>query len=66
MKFSRSALFHLKTRAFLKYFVNDCRLKSDIDKLDIGKLETTLADLSKLSNLVEKEVVEKTTYDKLV
>ena len=32
-------------------------LKSKIDKLDIGKLETYPTDLRKLSNLVKYEVV---------
>ena len=41
-------------------------LKSDVDKLVIGKLETTHADLSNLSNAVEKEVVKKTSYNELV
>ena len=41
-------------------------LKSDIDKLDINQLETIPADLSKLNNAVEKEVLEKTVYDELV
>ena len=40
-------------------------LKSEIDKLDIGKLETTPIDLSKLSDLVKNEVVKKTAYDEL-
>ena len=35
-------------------------LKSEIDKLDIGKLETTSVDLSKLSDAVKNEVVKKT------
>ena len=29
------------------------RLKSEVDKLDIGKLETTPVDLSKLINVVK-------------
>ena len=36
-------------------------LKSDIDNLDIDKLETVSIDLSKLS-----DVVQKTVYDELV
>ena len=39
-------------------------LKSGIDKIDIVKLETAPADLSKLSN-EEKEVVEKAIYNEL-
>ena len=33
--------------------------------MDIGKLTTVPADLSKLSDLVENEVVKKAVYDKL-
>ena len=38
-------------------------LKLEIDKCDIGKLETTPVDLKRLSDVVDKEVVKK---DKLV
>ena len=41
-------------------------LKSEIDRLDIDKLETTPVDLSKLSDVVKNEVVKKTEYNKLV
>ena len=41
-------------------------LKSKIDKLDIGKLETIPIDLSKLGNVVNNYVVRKTEYDELV
>ena len=34
-------------------------LKMNIDKLDIGKLETTPKDLSKISNVINNEVVKK-------
>ena len=37
--------------------------KSIVGKLDIGKLETTAADLSKLSDVVKNEVVKKTEYN---
>ena len=37
-------------------------MKSKVDKLDIGKLETTPVHLSKLSNAVKNEVVNKTEY----
>ena len=40
--------------------------KSEIDELDIGKLETTPVDLSKLSDVVKNEAVKKTVYDELV
>ena len=35
-------------------------LKSEIDKLDSSKSETTPAPLSKLSDIVKHEVVQKT------
>ena len=34
-------------------------MKSKADKLDIGKLETTPVNLSKLSNVVKNDVVKK-------
>ena len=37
-------------------------LKSKVDKLHIGKIETTPVHLSKLSNLVKNDVVKKTKY----
>ena len=40
-------------------------LKSDIDKLDIDKLETALVDFSKLSDVV-KNVAKKIVYDELI
>ena len=41
-------------------------LKTEVDKLDIDKLVSVPADLRKLSNVVNNEVVKKTEYDKLV
>ena len=41
-------------------------LKSKEDKLDIGKSETTLVDLSKLSDEVKTDVAKRTEYDELV
>ena len=46
--------------------VDLANLKSKIDKLDIGRLETTPVDLSKLNDVVKDNVVTKTEYDKLV
>ena len=45
---------------------NLANLKTEVDKLDIGKLATVPVDLSKLSNVVKNDVVRKTVYDKLV
>ena len=42
------------------------RLKTEIDKLDIGKLLPVPVDLSKLSDVVKNDVGKKTVYDKLV
>ena len=40
-------------------------LKTEVDKLDIDKLAPVLADLSKLSDVVNIDVVKKTVYDNL-
>ena len=40
--------------------------KSNVDELDIDKLETASVDLSKLSNVVTNNVVKKTVYDELI
>ena len=45
---------------------NSRYFKSNLDKWDIGKLETTPVDLSKLTNIVKIDVVKKTEYDELV
>ena len=46
--------------------VHIASLKSEIDKLDIGKLESTPVDLSKLSDAVKNEFVKNTVLDELV
>ena len=38
---------------------NLANLKTEVDKLDIGKLVPVLTDLSKLSNVVKNDVVKK-------
>ena len=38
-------------------------LKSKVDRLNIGKLETTPVDLSRFSDAVKNEVVKKTEYN---
>ena len=42
---------------------NLAALKSEVDKIDVDKLNTTPADLAKLSNLVKNDVVKKTDYN---
>ena len=55
---------HVDTSSFaLK--TNLASLKTEVDKSDIDKLVPVPVDLSKLSNLVKNDVVEKTAYDKL-
>ena len=41
-------------------------MKLDFVELDIDKLKTAPVHLSKLSNIVDKNVVQKIVYDKLV
>ena len=41
-------------------------LKKKVDKLAIGKLETTPVDLSKLSNVVKNDVVKKDAYNAMI
>ena len=38
-------------------------IKSEVDKIDTGKLKTVPADLAKLSNVVKNDVVKKTDYN---
>ena len=42
---------------------NLANLKSDVDRLNIGKWKTTAVDLSKLSNGVNNDVVKKDMYN---
>ena len=45
---------------------NLASLKANVDKIDVNKIKTVPVDLSKLSNVVKKDAVKKTVYDKLV
>ena len=64
IKTSIKNIFHVDTSGFaLK--TNLANLKTEVDKLDIGKLVAVTVDLSKLSDLVKSDVVKKTEYDKL-
>ena len=46
--------------------VDLANLKFKNDKLNVVELETTPADLSKLSNVAKNKVVKKTEYDELI
>ena len=45
---------------------NLASLKTDVDKLDIGKLQTVPVDVAKLSNKVANDVITKTEFITLV
>ena len=45
---------------------NLANLKVEINKIDVDKLKTVLVELSKLSNVVNNDVVKKTVYETLV
>ena len=45
---------------------NFASLKAEVDKMYIDKVKTAPVDLSKLSNVVNNEVIKKTVYNKLV
>ena len=45
---------------------NLASLKTEVDKIDVDKLITDPIDLSKLSNVVNNDVVKKIEYDKLI
>ena len=42
---------------------NLAALKTEVDKIDADKLKTTPADLAKLTNAVEHDIVKKTDYN---
>ena len=56
---------HVDTSNFA-LITNLANLTTEVDKLDIDKLVPIPNDLSKLSNVVKKDVVKKTVYDQLV
>ena len=56
---------HVDTSSFaLK--TNLANLKSEVDKLDVDKLNPVPTDLSKLSDVVKNDFVKKTDYNKIV
>ena len=56
---------HVDTSSFALR-TNLANLKTEVDKLDINKLKPIPEDLSKLSNIVQNDVVKKTVCNKLV
>ena len=56
---------HVDTSSFaLK--TNLASLKSEVDKLGIGKLVPVSVDLSKLEDVLKNDIIKKTVYDELV
>ena len=56
---------HVDTSSFaLK--TNLASLKSEVDKLGIGKLVPVPVDLSKLNDVLKNDIIKKTVYDELV
>ena len=45
------------------FATNLAALKIEVDKIDVDKLNATLTDLAKLSNVVKNDVVKKTDYN---
>ena len=43
--------------------INLAALKTEVDKIDTDKLKTAPADLAKLTNAIEHDVVKKTDYN---
>ena len=48
-----------------KYYETGCSLKTKVDEYNIDKLAPVPVDLSKLSDVVNNDVVKKAVYDKL-
>ena len=55
-------IIHADTSSFASK-KNLALLKSEVDKLDTDKLKTMPADLAKLTNAVDNDVVKKTDYN---
>ena len=53
---------HIEVSSFASK-TNLAALKTEIDKIDADKLKTTPADLAKLTNAIEHNVVKKTDYN---
>ena len=58
-------MIHANVRSFASK-TNLTSLKTEVDKIDAGKLKTVPVDLAKLSNVVKNDFVKKTEYNKLV
>ena len=59
-------MYHISHVSSFALKPNLASLKTEVDKIDAGKLKTVPVDLAKLSNVVKNNVVKKTEYIKLV
>ena len=57
-------MYHMLSSFTLKS--NLASLKTEVDKKDADKLKTVPVDLATLSNVVKKDVIKKSEYNKLV
>ena len=55
-------IIHVDASSFASK-TNLAALKTEVDKIDAEKLKTTPADLTKLTNAIENDVVKKTDYN---
>ena len=55
-------IIHVDVSSFASK-TNLAALKTEVDKIDTDKLKTTPADLAKLTNAIENDVVKKTDYN---
>ena len=53
---------HVDVSSFARK-TNLASLKTEVDKIDTDKLKTTPADLAKLTNAIENDVLKKTDYN---
>ena len=65
-KFKNATGVDIYIYIYIHVYIGLSSLKSNVDKLDFGEIETTLVDFSQLSNVVKNDVVNKTEYSKLV
>lgn len=55
-----------RDKSTLAWKTDSISLKFKVNNLDVDKLNTLPADLNKLSNVVDRDVLEKTVHEKLV
>ena len=55
-----------RDKSTLAWKTDSISLKAKVKNLDVNKFDTLPADLNKLSNVVDRDVLEKTVHEKLV